>query len=484
MKHIARHIRRNVKAVSPVLAVLMMISVAIAGSVVVYAWIMGYIGLSTERSGEAIMIQSIANDATDTDLVVFVQNIGGELVQLEEVGCLYVNGEIVNCTITGVTVSDNLATLNKGDTATLTYVEGAALPGEKVTTKVTTLRGTSADAHEYPAGSTRSVPELDHFAFSTIASPQVSNVAFSITIEAQDQYDERYDDYTSTCDLVYSGGTIAPTATGAFNHGIWTGDVTVTGAAEDATITATGTIEPGWGESNTFEVDAPVMFVSAGDGGRGGTAVTSANRRSPTYPTDLEEDDLILLQIGIRDGTNSPDGSQLVSQGFHLLYVDQSSSTDMGQWIYYKISTGTETGFLTIPIIGSPTNVISCMYAFRYVATSNFFEDGSFGTQESDVIYAEDVTTYGSRRLAVAFIYMKGYESTVEEFTGETGGDWIKQAEFQNSISGTYEDAAIQLQTAEMITTGQISGGTCRTDDMISQQEGWGVRAFALIPKD
>jgi FlaG/FlaF family flagellin (archaellin) len=484
MKHIARHIRRNVKAVSPVLAVLMMIAVAIAGSVVVYAWIMGYIGLSTERSGEAIMIQSIANDATDTDLAVFVQNVGNGLVQLEEVGCLYVNGEIVNCTITGVTVSDELATLNKGDTAKLTYVEGAALPGEKVTVKVTTLRGTSADAYEYPAGSTRTVPALDHFAFSTIASPQVSNVAFSITIEAQDQYDERFD-YTSTCDLVYSDGTIVPPVTGAFNHGIWTGDVTVTGAADDATITATGTIETQYsGISNQFDVDSPVMFVSAGDGGRGGSVVTSGNRRSPTYPTGLEADDVILLQIGIRDGTSSPDNSQLVSYGFHLLYADQSSSTDMGQWIYWKLSTGSESGFLTIPINGNPTNVVSCMYAFRYVSTSNFNEDGSFGTQESDVIYAEDVTTYGSRRLAVAFIYMKGYESTVEEFTGETGGDWIKQAEFQNSITGTYEDAAIQLQTAEMITAGTISGGTCRTDDMVTQQEGWGVRAFALIPRD
>ncbi|MGD9131811.1 MAG: hypothetical protein PVH73_09610 [Candidatus Bathyarchaeota archaeon] len=483
MKHIKRQIRRNVKAISPVLAVLMMIAVAVAGSLVIYAWVMGYIDLSAERSGQAILIQSIANDATDTDLLVFVQNIGEGVVQLEQTTCLYVNGEIVNCTITGVTVSDNLATLNKGDAATLTYLDGAALPGQKVTAKVTTLLGTSTEAYEYPAGSARTVPALDHFEFSTIDSPQVSGVSFTITIEAQDQYGERFD-YTSTCDLVYSDGTIAPTVTGAFNHGVWTSnEVTVTGAAEDATITATGTIETQYsGTSNQFEVDAPVMFVSAGDGGRGGTAVTPANRRSPTYPPDLEANDLILLQIGIRDGTNSPDQSQLASAGFTLLYADQSSSTDMGQWIYYKFSVdGSETGSLTIPINGNPTNVISCMYAFRYVSTSNFNEDGSFGTQESDVIYAETVTTYGSRRLAVSFIYMKGYESTVEEFTG---GDWIKQAEFQNSISGTYEDAAIQLQTAEMITSGQISGGTCRTDDMIDQQEGWGIRAFALIPQD
>ena len=130
MGHIMRNIRRNVRAISPVLAVLMMIAVTIAGSLVVYAWVMGYIGLSTERSGQAIMIQSIANDVTDTDLVVFVQNIGEGVVQLEEPACLYINGELVTCTITGVTVSDDgIATLNKGETAILTYLDGHALPG-------------------------------------------------------------------------------------------------------------------------------------------------------------------------------------------------------------------------------------------------------------------------------------------------------------------------------------------------------------------
>jgi flagellin-like protein len=52
-----KQIRRSVNAISPVLAVLMMIAVAIVGSLVVYAWIMGYIDLSTAQSGEAIAIQ-------------------------------------------------------------------------------------------------------------------------------------------------------------------------------------------------------------------------------------------------------------------------------------------------------------------------------------------------------------------------------------------------------------------------------------------
>jgi FlaG/FlaF family flagellin (archaellin) len=476
MKHIERHIRRNVKAVSPVLAVLMMIAVAIGGSLVVYAWVMGYIDLSTEKAGEAIMIQSIANDATDTDLAVFVQNIGDGLVQLEEVGCLYVNGEIVNCTITGVTVSDELATLNKGDTAKLTYVEGAALPGEKVTVKVTTLRGTSADAHEYPAGSTRTVPALDHFAFSTIASPQVSNAPFSITIEAQDQYDERFD-YTSTCDLVYSGGTIVPPVTGAFNHGVWTGDVTVIGAAEDATITATGTIETQYsGISNQFDVDSPVVFVSAGGKGRDIPAGSPPSNTPTTYPDGLEDGDLILLQIGIRDTSSTPNPGH----GFTLLYGPDSTGSGR-QWIYYKFSDGTEAGVLPISVSGSYDNVISIMYAFRYVAESSFTEGASVNSDSHTTIDAPTVITGGRRRIALVFIYAMDCQE-IGDFEGEIGGDWTVLDYVDGEASLSDSDSIIVAQFAEMLDGGTISGGDVSRAGV--RDESWVVRAFALIPRD
>lgn len=480
MRHIKRHIRRNVKAISPVLAVLMMIAVAIAGSLITYAWVMGYIGLSTERSGQAIIIQSIANDATDTDLVVFVQNIGEGVVQLEESSCLYVNGEIVDCTITGVTVSDGLATLNKGDTATLTYIDGAALPGQKVTAKVTTLLGTSAEANEYPAGRARDAPAFDHFAFSYIASPQVSGVPFSITIEAQDQYHDTFD-YTSTCDLVYSGGTIDPLATGAFNHGVWTGDVTVTGSADVATITATGTIETGYtGTSNTFEVDAPVVFVGAGQGGKDIPASNPTINFPPTYPDDLQDGDLILLQIGIRDTSSTP----TTPTGFTLLYGPDTTGTGSGdrgrQWIYYKFSDGTEAGALPISVSGSYDNVISIMYAFRYVAPFPFAEDPSTTSGDTSTITAPTVDT-SPRGLALAFIYAMDNQEILE-FEGETGGDWTVLGDVEGDASNSNEDAIMTLQGAEMLAGGTISGGDVGRTGIVDN--GWVVRAFALIPRD
>ena len=153
-----KHLGKSFRAISPVLAVLMMIAVAIAGSLVVYAWVMGYITLSTEKSGEAITIQNVVN--IDFDLVVYVQNTGEGVVQLEEAACLYVNGELVPCKITGVAVSDDTATLNEGETATMYYLEGAAHPGEKIEIKVTTLLGISAEYYDYHVGTALAVHGL------------------------------------------------------------------------------------------------------------------------------------------------------------------------------------------------------------------------------------------------------------------------------------------------------------------------------------
>ena len=479
-----RHIRRNLKAISPVLAVLMMIAVAIAGSLVVYAWVMGYIDLSTGKSGQAIMIQSVANDPTNTDLKVYVQNVGEGLVQLDETGCLYVNGELTVCDITGVAVSDHVATLNQGDTATLTVGEGAALPGVKYDVKVTTKLGTSAAKSSYPAGKARAAPVLDHFEFDTIDSPQISGFDFIITIFAIDQYDGKYTEYTSTNTLDYSGGDITPIVTGGFVAGEWTGNVTVLGTADDAVIsTAAAFDETIVGVSNTFDVDAAVTFISAGVGGKDGTAVTTTS--SPRYPTGMQAGDLILLQIGIRDATNTPDEAALNAAGFELLFEAQDATAAVGQWIYYKWSTGTETGTVTISTSGTPTNVISQMTAYRYVKTLSFTEDDSETATENDVISAPTVTSVGPRRLDVAFLYMNGYQATVDEFDGETGGDWILQSEFQNSITMSTEDSAIQLQTALMLEAGTISGGTTRVgDDMPDTQDSWIIIAFALIPID
>ena len=82
-----KNFRRNVKAVSTVLATLLMIAVAVAASLVAYAWVMGYIGGTTGKVGKAIQIQSVASQGTS--LLIYVQNVGQGAVTIQDV---YVEG--------------------------------------------------------------------------------------------------------------------------------------------------------------------------------------------------------------------------------------------------------------------------------------------------------------------------------------------------------------------------------------------------------
>ena len=143
-----RSLERNMKAISPVLAVLMMIAVAIAGSLVTYAWVMGYIGFTTEKSGQAVMIQSIAYNNDTKTLFVYVQNVGEGVIELND-DCLYVNDALVALSSknpsSGIVAEKATATLQ-----TIYTVSG----GQKVTTKVTTTLGTFTEKSDYPASTT------------------------------------------------------------------------------------------------------------------------------------------------------------------------------------------------------------------------------------------------------------------------------------------------------------------------------------------
>ncbi|MBS7619924.1 hypothetical protein KEJ21_04670 [Candidatus Bathyarchaeota archaeon] len=131
---------RNKMGVSPVLAVLLMIIVAVAASLVTYAWVMGYIGFTTSKAGKSLQIQSIAYNKTSSTLHVYVQNVGDGLISLNRTNCLYVDG------ILKVVKEGNLdppdGQLDKGKTAGITvYISGLSV-GSQHKVKVVSLDGT------------------------------------------------------------------------------------------------------------------------------------------------------------------------------------------------------------------------------------------------------------------------------------------------------------------------------------------------------
>lgn len=112
---------KNKKAISPVLAVLLMIAVAVAAALITYAWVMTYLESTTSRAGHAIQIQSVAFGATlpgepdSNSVTIYAQNVGdgtlkitdvyldGALVKTYNPGMITVEGATASIEITGQT---------------------------------------------------------------------------------------------------------------------------------------------------------------------------------------------------------------------------------------------------------------------------------------------------------------------------------------------------------------------------------------------
>jgi flagellin-like protein len=132
-----RKFRKNVKAISPVLSVLMMIAVAVAASLVTYAWVMGYLNFTTSKVGKSIQIQSIGIEGGK--LIVYVQNIGDSAVTLNAKQCVYVNG------ILDTNLPSGNIDLLKGETSGITTGTDA-VSGDTFVIRVVSSDGTFTEA--------------------------------------------------------------------------------------------------------------------------------------------------------------------------------------------------------------------------------------------------------------------------------------------------------------------------------------------------
>jgi flagellin-like protein len=143
--------KRSIKAISPIISVLLMIAIAVVAALVVYAWVMGYIGYQTGKTGDAVQIQSVSwtNDTGSgaSPTGVYLQNVGSTTVTVVYGQSLYVNG-VLDTTAKLNTGTANIP-LTSGGTVTITPTASPNLtPGATVTFKVTTLGGTYSQITE------------------------------------------------------------------------------------------------------------------------------------------------------------------------------------------------------------------------------------------------------------------------------------------------------------------------------------------------
>jgi len=81
---------KSKKAITPILATLLLIVIAVAAIVVTYAWVMTYIAGTTSQAGARIKFDSVKIDATADYLTVYVRNWGTEDVVVDKV---YIDGD-------------------------------------------------------------------------------------------------------------------------------------------------------------------------------------------------------------------------------------------------------------------------------------------------------------------------------------------------------------------------------------------------------
>jgi flagellin-like protein len=132
-----RKFKKNAKALSPVVASIILIAVTVAVSVVVAAW-MGGMTIGLMGSAEQISITNVAFPDAGT-IQVLVQNAGGTQGTINSA---FINGAVTTIS-TPIGVAKSNQTVLTFTTTGLTNTTLALNPGTSYTVKLITAKGTS-----------------------------------------------------------------------------------------------------------------------------------------------------------------------------------------------------------------------------------------------------------------------------------------------------------------------------------------------------
>ena len=84
-----RKLRKNEEAVSPVIATLLVIAIAVAAAILVYVWSMGLIGTLQSGGGEQVTEQIILDvyswNASSGIVILHLRNVGNSVVDIDKI---------------------------------------------------------------------------------------------------------------------------------------------------------------------------------------------------------------------------------------------------------------------------------------------------------------------------------------------------------------------------------------------------------------
>ena len=134
---------KHVRAIEPIVAAVLLIIIAVVGSVLLYLWFSGYLTktasqVETVSNPEKIKVEAVKYDVTNNNVTVYFRNVGEIPVNITGTYVIDIYGNTI-CANSTVNTQ-----LNPGDYGTAT-INGCTLStGEQYFAKVVTAKGTEA----------------------------------------------------------------------------------------------------------------------------------------------------------------------------------------------------------------------------------------------------------------------------------------------------------------------------------------------------
>jgi flagellin-like protein len=414
--------KRSIKAISPVIATLLMIAIAVVASLVVYAWVMGYMGTTTTKAGRAIQIQSYApTPATNpTNLLVYVQNVGQGDVQLSQTQSVYIDSNLVPIS------NPNTATIPipVGQTVELTVpLPTGYQTGDKLEIKVTTTDGTfmtaSGTGTSSSGGGSGTTAAITLSSNSGTAGSTITLTGsnFAATSAITVKFD--------TTTLTTTPAAVTTTAAGTIPTGV-TFTIPATASAGSHTITVTDAA------SNY----ATSTYTVTSSGNSYVTTTTLAAIATPLTPGQTN----VAFSGSVASSTAVPNGQPVVLQ---------YSTSTTGPWttaatVNTASGTGAFSGTFTAPAAGS---YYFQAYFAAYTSGTNTWQTSTSSRQTIAVSALTQYTiTFGSSGLGtdgsgtlVTYTVNGGSQTSIGVAGGSvtvTAGDSIHYS-FQSPIASS-----------------------------------------------
>ncbi len=446
-------LKRSVKAISPVISVLLMIAIAVVASLVAYAWVIGFIGGHTTKAGNAIQIQQ-ESFTQGGYLTLYVQNTGQGTVHLKQDGSVYVNDVLQKITASppGTTLSSGqLIPIAQGQTVTL-VIDCQYHSGDKI--KVVTVEGTfmqnTGTSNSGNSGGSGNSPQSYQVTFALGAGGFSMNPAAGIH--------------------GYSSGSIVPlTAVAANNYQFssWTssGSITfdsATSSSTTATIGGAGTITANFAQIQSGQ-NYQVNFV-LGSGGSTITPTAGTHTYSGTTPVAISTTALAGYvfsswtstgTISFDSATSSSTNAHIGSAGSITANFDQIQT---GQ--NYQVNFVLGSGGTSMNPAGTQTYASGATVAVSAVAASGY---------QFSSWYSPDTISFDSATTASTNAHIGSAGSITANFVATNSGQSY-QVVFNMGFGGvsmsptgtqTYSGSSVVPLTAAAASGYMFSSWTC-----------------------